>query len=439
MYEIKMPQLGQSVEEATVVEWLKQEGDLVKQGEPLCTVQTDKAEIEVESTVSGVVRKLLVAPDETVPVLTVIALVGDPDEPLPDLDKYRAAPAAAKAEAEPSAVAVRPKPGVVPLERPAEVGRVLVSPRARTRAKELRVDPRLASGTGPRGRVVEADVVAYAERLGAIKVTPTARRLAAAKGVDVTAVTGTGVGGKITKQDVGRAAERLTVSPEASVMPEGKRVPLTPMRRVIAERMTASKFAAPHYYITVEVDVTEIVARYRSGGLAFKPSYNDLVLAGTVKALREYPSVNARWDGDAVIELADVNLGVAVALPTGLIVPVLRRAQTLSLLEIHQGCRELTDKARTGKLVPDDYVGNTFTVSNLGAYGVDHFTAIINQPDSAILAVGQIKDRPVVIEDGIQIRPIMKLTLSSDHRVVDGAMAAQFMGRLKEILDTADL
>ncbi|MDQ1255543.1 MAG: hypothetical protein QG656_135, partial [Candidatus Hydrogenedentes bacterium] len=219
----------------------------------------------------------------------------------------------------------------------------------------------------------------------------------------------------------------------------GRRVPLTPMRRIIAKRMTESKFMAPHYYITVEIDMSLVIKNFRSGGLGFKPSYNDLVLGATVKALREYPAVNATWAGDAIIEMPDVNLGVAVALPTGLIVPVIRQAQNLSLEGLHKAARALTEKARAGKLLPDDYIGNTFTVSNLGVYGVDHFTAIINQPDSAILAVGQIKDRPVVVDGGIFVRPIMKMTLSSDHRVVDGALGAQFMGRLREILETADL
>lgn len=438
MHEIKMPQLGQSVEEAAVVEWLKREGDTVKEGEPLCTVQTDKAEIEVESTASGVVRKILLGPDIPVPVLSVIALVGEADEPLPDLSQYGVgAPGAEPApEAKPAQPAEAPAVAARPAATPAETGRPFISPRARARTEGLGIDPRVISGTGPRGRIIEADVAAYADRLAAIKVTPTAKRLAANQGVDLTTIRGTGPGGKITKEDVRKAA---AAAPAVTITPQGKRIPLTPMRSVIARRMSESKFSAPHYYITVEVDMSAAIEAYRSGGLPFRPSFNDLVLAATIKTLGEYPGVNATWDSDATIEVDDINLGVAVALPTGLIVPVLKKAQDLSLEGIHNAARELTEKARTGKLLPDDYTGNTFTVSNLGVYGVDHFTAIINQPDSAILAVGQMKDRPVVIDGGIHVRPIMKLTLSSDHRVVDGALAAQFMGRLKEILETADL
>jgi pyruvate dehydrogenase E2 component (dihydrolipoamide acetyltransferase) len=201
--------------------------------------------------------------------------------------------------------------------------------------------------------------------------------------------------------------------------------------------MAQSFYSAPHYYITVEVDMAEGAA-FRTTLKTFKPSYSDLLAYAVAKALREYPAVNARWAEDAVEEVGDVNLGLAVALPTGLIVPVIRQVQNKSLEGIHHESRALIDKARNGKLLPDDYVGNTFTISNLGVFGVDHFTAIINQPDSAILAVGTIKEKPVVIDGGIHVRPMMNLTLSSDHRVIDGAVAAQFMGRLREILENGE-
>ena len=215
-----------------------------------------------------------------------------------------------------------------------------------------------------------------------------------------------------------------------------ERIPLSQMRKIIAKRMSESKFSAPHYYITVEIDMS--AARdFRVGVTAYKLSYTDLVLRAVVNTLAEFPGVNARWAGDAIEQVEDVNLGIAVALPGGLIVPVIKQAQTLSLEQLAIQGRALIEKARTGKLLPDDFTGNTFTVSNLGPYGVDHFTGIINQPDSAILAVGQMKDRPVVIDGGICIRPVMKLTMSSDHRVIDGALAAQFMGRLKAIMEMA--
>jgi pyruvate dehydrogenase E2 component (dihydrolipoamide acetyltransferase) len=433
MHEIKMPQMGQSVEEASIVQWLKKEGERVEKGDPLASIQTDKAEIEIESPESGILRKIVVPADELVPVLTVIALIGEADEPLPAVGGSAPAPAAAPvAAATATATSASPAPAAPAVEAKAGAP---ASPRAKAKAKELGVDTARVAGSGVGGRVMEADVVAQASAAGSVRATPTAKRVAELQGVDLAQVAGTGARGKVMKDDVTRAAN----APAAPAAPAGnvKRTPLSPMRKIIAQRMAESKFSAPHYYVTIEVDMAAAVT-FRSAMATFKPSYNDLVMRATARALQKWPQVNVRWAGDAVEEVADINLAFAVALPTGLIVPVVRRAQDKSLQDISRECKELTEKARTGKLLPDDYQGNTFTISNLGGFGVDHFTAIINQPDSAILAVGQLKDRPVVIDGGIHIRPIMKLTLSSDHRIIDGALAAQFMGTLKQILETAD-
>ena len=428
MHEILLPKMGQTVEEAEIVQWFKQEGDLVEAGEPLFSIQTDKAEVECEATASGVLRKILVPAGQEVPVLTAVAYVGEADEAIPE--GAAAAPVAASTQAAAEAPADAPPAAPAPATPAAQQGdRAFVSPRARKAAQAQGVDPASIQGSGVLGRVLEKDVLAQ----GAVKASPTAKRVAQRDGVDLSQISGSGIGGKIMKADVlGGASPTPQAAPVQA--PEGAQ-PLTPMRRIIAERMCASKFQAPHYYVTVEVDMS--AAKAFRAGLAFKASYNDLVLAAAVKALRDYPAVNVQWAGDAIITKPDVNLGMAVALPTGLIVPVIPQAQNLSLEGLCAQTKLLAQKAQTGKLLPDDYMGNTFTVSNLGAFGVDHFTAIINQPDSAILAVGQMKDRPVVVNGGIFIRPIMKLTLSSDHRVVDGALAAQFMGRLKEILETA--
>ena len=436
MQEIVLPKMGQTVEEAEIVEWFKKEGDPVEEGEPIFSIQTDKAEVECESTASGVLRKILVEPGVLVPVLTVVGLVGEADEPLPDLAQY-AASSAAVAEAAPEVVpeaAAGAAPGIeAPASAPLEGG-AFVSPRARKAAREKGIDAGKLAGSGVMGRVMEADVLALAD----IKIAPTAKRMAANAGLDISGLQGTGAGGKITKADVAAAmAARPAAAPRPGVPPGVRRIPLTPMRRIIAERMSASKYAAPHYYITVEADMSGCKA-FRAGLTAFKASYNDLVLYATAQALLEFPAVNAQWAGDAIIEMPDINLGVAVALPTGLIVPVVKKAQDLSLEALCAATKELAEKAKNGKLLPDDYQGNTFTVTNLGVFGVDHFTAIINQPDSAIIAVGQMKDEVIVIDGGIHIRPMMKLTMSSDHRVVDGALAAQFMGRLKELLEAAE-
>jgi len=431
MHEVKMPQMGQSVEEASIVTWFKKEGERVQAGEPLFSIQTDKAEVECESPVSGVLRKILLEPDVIVPVMTVIALVGEADEPLPsDVPPCASvAPAPGRDMPEPPLL----ETALESRKAAGDAGRAFVSPRARKKAEEIGVDAKMARGTGAQGRVIEADIVAYAATVSEKRVTPTARRMAQAAGVDIAVLEGTGVRGKVTKADVAAAVSRPDAAPKLAPIESVKRIPLTPMRRIIAKRMSESKFSAPHYYMTVEVDMS--AAKAFRAQTTYKPSFNDLVLRATILALRDYPAVNARWAGDAIEQVADINLGVPVALPGGLIVPVLKQAQDMTLEEICGACKVLADKARTGKLLPDDFAGNTFTVSNLGPFGVDNFTAIINQPDSAILAVGQMKDRPVAIDGGLCIRPIMKMTLSSDHRVVDGALAAQFMGRLKEILE----
>ena len=431
MHEILLPKMGNSVEDAEIVTWFKSEGDTVQEGDPLFSIQTDKAEVECECTASGVLRKILVPAGVEVPVLTVVALVGAADEALPEgVGGASPAPAAASAPAAQTAPAAA-VPAAVPAAAVTAVGDAKASPRARKLAEEKGVDLGAVAGSGPGGRVLSEDVAAAAAAQGSVKATPVARRVAENAGVDLRGVSGTGIGGKIMKDDV-LQAKAAPAAPAPA--PGAQRAPLTPMRRIIAQRMCESKFAAPHYYVTVEVDMLA-AKQFRAGNKAFKASFNDLVLFAAARALREFPQVNARWCGDAIEQVPDVNLGVAVALPTGLIVPVIRQAQLLSLEGLCAAAKSLATKAQTGRLLPDDYTGNTFTVSNLGAFGVDQFTAIINQPDSAILAVGQIKDRVVAIDGGIHIRPIMKLTLSSDHRVIDGSVAAQFMGRLKALLE----
>lgn len=449
MHEIKLPQLGQSVEEAEITQWLKKEGDTIALGEPIFTIQTDKAEIECESTAAGVLRKIIIAEGVEVPVLTVVALVGDANEALPDgVGAPAAAAVAAAAPAPVAASAPAPAPVVTPAASggstpPAapQAGGSAMSPRARSTADRLHIDSSFVAGTGPEGRVIEEDVLAYDQKRGAVRSTPTARKVAREHGIDITAVAPGGATGRVEKADVLAAASAApsaaATAPVSLPATTGERVPLTPMRKIIAQRMVESKFGAPHFYITVEVDMKEAVA-FRGALPNFKPSFNDLVMRAATRSIQAFPAVNAKWLGDAIEMRGGINLGFAVALPAGLIVPVVKDIQNKSLQDISRECKALVEKAKTGKLTPDDYQGNTFTVSNLGAFGVDHFTAIINQPDSAILAIGQIKDRAVVIDGGIQVRPIMKLTLSSDHRVIDGAVAAQFMGHLKTLLETAD-
>jgi pyruvate dehydrogenase E2 component (dihydrolipoamide acetyltransferase) len=263
-----------------------------------------------------------------------------------------------------------------------------MSPRARSTADRLHIDSAFVVGTGPEGRVIEEDVLAYDQKRGAVRSTPTARKVAREHGIDITAVPPGGATGRVEKADVLAAASstptvQSSVSTPAAAAPvslpatTGERVALTPMRKIIAQRMVESKFGAPHFYITVEVDMKESVA-FRSALPNFKPSFNDLVMRAATRAIQAFPTVNAKWLGDAIEMRGGINLGFAVALPAGLIVPVVKDIQNKSLQDISRECKALVEKAKTGKLTPDDYQGNTFTVSNLGAFGVDHFTAIIN-------------------------------------------------------------
>lgn len=446
MHEIKLPQLGQTVEEATITQWLKKEGDTVAVGDVLFTVQTDKAEIECESTATGTLRKILVGEGEEAPVLTVVALVGEANEALPEGVPAASAPVKQEAAAAASAPSAQAAPAPVAHALVASVA-AGISPRAKKVAEARGLDTAAIAGTGPNGRVIEADVLAAlaahpaaighqpnAAALASLQTLrpggPTARRLAREAGVDLNAWSPAPAEASSSKQSMASMASMSSTKKPG-------RYPLTPMRRIIATRMAESKFNAPHFYVTVEVDM-KAAAAFRAQAQGFKPSFNDLIVQAVAKALRAWPQVNARWLGDAVEVVQEVNIGVAVALEDGLIVPVVRNADTLTLQEISEAAKKLAEKARTNKLLPDDYSGSTFTISNLGAFGVDHFTAIINQPDSAILAVGRIADQVVAIDGGIQIRPRMKMTLSSDHRVIDGAVAAQFMAKVKALLEAAD-
>ena len=442
MEEIKLPQLGQSVEEASIVQWFKKEGDTIQQGDLLFSIQTDKAEIEYESPVEGTLRKILVQEDIEVPVLTVVALVGKPEEPLPDLSSYtvstHSSSNSAKEEKEPAGKDVTsvPSPSSTPVPLSIEQRtyeekrRHIASPRARRKAESLQINPEVVSGSGPRNRVLSSDIEAYEERLRAIRITPTARRIAMDSGIDITQLQGTGEHGRITKEDVLRAKESLPSLEE-------RVTPLSPMRRIIASRMVESKFSAPHYYITMEIDMKKAID-FRETQKEFRPSFNDIILYAVSRGLARFPQVNASWEDNSIREHGHIHVGFAVALPAGLVVPVIRNIHTMTLEQIHQEATRLVEKARSNTLTPDEFTGSTFTVSNLGAFGVEQFTAIINQPNSAILAIGCIKDRVVVKDGGIHIRPIMKMTLSSDHRVIDGAVAAQFMSVLRDILETGN-
>jgi len=431
--QVFMPKLGQTMEEATVERWHKKEGDPVKKGDVLLEITTDKATLEVESYATGVMRKILAEAGQVLPVNAILALVGEPDDPLPDnLDELVAA-TTGKKEAVPAAAATPQETAATqaPAVAPPPAGKILVSPRARKKAKAEKVPLQVLRGSGPNGRIVEKDIGDYLNRRKAAKVTPAALAVAYERGVDVTALKGTGPGDKITKEDV-LAAPVVTAAAAAA-----KRIELSAMRRIVAERMTQSKREAPHFYLMMAIDMTAASAlrkRLNDKGPT-RIGFHDLIIRACAKGLAEHPAMNVSWAGDAINQRGEINVGLAVSLDEGLMVPVVRNADRLGLREVAQESKRLIDRARSKKLTPDEYEGGCLTISNLGMYDVDNFLAVINPGESGILGIGRIAEKPVVIDGGIHIRSVMNAVLSADHRSVDGAIAAAFLKTVKDILE----
>jgi len=433
VHEVFLPKLGQTMEEGTIIEWLKKEGDPVKRGDLLFTFESDKATLEVEATARGFLRKILVPVGETVPVLTAVALITrTADE---EIEGYEVE--GSKVQVEAQDLALEPaalQPAILEPEtlHPA-TGRIFASPRARKVAREKEVNLALVAGTGPNGRIVERDVLAYLTLRP--KVTPMALKAAEAFDVDIATVSGTGVSGRVMKADVAAAAQAAAVWAEV--------VPLKGLRRIIAERMAASVHTAARVTLVTEADATAFVeARERlkatvADEWGFAPGYNDLLGIIVARALREFPYMNARLsaDGQAIERLPAVNLGMAVDTERGLLVLVIRDADQKGLRAFGTEFRALVERARVGKATPEDLTGGTFTVTNLGMHEIDAFTPIINLPEAAILGVGRIQPKPVVREGEIVVRQMWTLSLVFDHRVVDGAPAARFLQRIKQLVE----
>jgi pyruvate dehydrogenase E2 component (dihydrolipoamide acetyltransferase) len=420
--KVVLAKLSPTMEEGTIVKWSKQEGDAVKVGDVLAEIETDKANMEMEALGPGVLRKVLVPAGGKAPVGALIGVIADPNEDIAPLlaEAAAAAPPAPAAAATP-APAPPPSAPPTPAPKPAEAP---VAP----------AHPAPASAAAPGGRV---------------KASPLARAIAAQRNVPLSAVAGTGPGGRIVKRDVegyvaappapafraASAAARPAI-PVPSV-PPGTAIPLSSMRRTIARRLAESMYTAPHFYVTVEIDMDAAVSLREQLVRAedVKVSYNDLVLKACAKALTRFPTVNASWTGEAIQTHAEVHLGVAVSLAEGLITPVVRNADRKHVVEISREVKDLASRARERKLKPEEFMGSTFTVSNLGMFDVTEFTAIINPPESCILAVGAVRKVPVVEGDQLTVGHRMKVTLSSDHRVVDGALAAQFLAEVRRLLE----
>ncbi len=388
-----MPKLGETMGRGKIAKWLKKEGERVERGEPLLEIETDKTTLEVEARGHGILRKILAQEGEVVPITKTIAYIAEEGETLPEEATVKTPPAA-------------------------------------TEAQEVEEKPK-------------------AEAAARARASPVARKIAEEKGVDLTRVRGTGPGGRITKDDVLRylaSAPAVPAAPTAveavtGAIPEFQTVPMSSMRRVIARKMTDSKARIPHFYISTEVDMTEAAKMRESlipaveARAGVRLSITDLLIKAVATALEEFPQLNATYDGENIRLLRDVNIGIAVGLDEGLIVPVLRRANRMDLVQIASEASRLITKAREKRLREDEFVGGTFTISNLGAFNVDSFTAIINPPETAILAVGTIREKPAVVDGRIEIRKMMNVTLSADHRVVDGLIAARFLQKVKTLLE----
>ena len=391
-----MPKLGLTMTEGTIEKWLKQEGDRVQKGEPLVEIITEKINFQNESPASGVLRKILHHEGEVVPVTMPIAIIAEEGEAMEEFEEVRR-------EIPPEGpipTAVQPQK-----ERKESPERIFASPLAKKIAREKGIDLFSLKGSGPRGRIVQADVL------------------------------------KATEKGVVRQA----VSPQPEASPAGKLIPLKGIRKIIAKRMTESFQNIPHFYLSLEVDMSsclkllEELREEVEKRTNVKLTLTDLLVKAAATALREHPTINSRIEGEQIRLLEEINIGVAIALEDGLIVPVIRHADQNSLIEIALTLRDLTKRAREGKLSLEDVGGGTFTLSNMGMLGIDKFNPIINPPECSILGVGRTVEKAVVHNREIKIKPMAWFNLSSDHRIVDGATAARFLNHIMKLIENPAL
>jgi pyruvate dehydrogenase E2 component (dihydrolipoamide acetyltransferase) len=424
--KVHMEALSPTMEEGQVVRWLKAEGDRVSPGEVLAEIETDKATMELSARGEGLLRKILKREGETAPVGAVIAVIGDAEEDISALvgggdgGGTKAAPTKAAA---PKAPAAEP-----PATQPA--------------APKSKSDAKLETLPAPPAAVPPPPAAPRTEDGGRLRASPLARRLAADAGVELSGIQGSGPGGRIVKRDVEAAAPRGPAAARAAAPPEAEfeEIKLSQMRKTIARRLAESLGPVPHFFLTIEVDMERAQqARARINALlearGEKISLNDLIIRAVAGALGQHPAVNAAWHGDHIRRYRAAHIGVAVAIEDGLITPVIRDADRKGVAEIAREVRDLAGRAREKKLKPEEYTGATFSISNLGMFGIHEFTAVINPPEGGILAVGQVEEVPVVMSGQVVVRPRMKATMSCDHRVIDGATGARFLQTLKVMLE----
>ena len=421
--------------EGIVAKWNKNDGDWVEKDEEIAVVMTKKITYKIKAPESGVLR-IIVREKETRPVNAVLAFITALGEAVPEIEDT--APAAAAA----AVTTAAPTPAASPT---AKSGFVLASPAARRLAKEKDIDLAPVKGTGPDGMVTEGDVTRFVEEIAQAAVPPevlatsAARKLAGQLGLKLTEIPGTGIGGRITEQDVlafeAQAQIPAAAEPTEAAEPAVRVIPFAGMRQAIADHMVQSLHNMAQLTMMVEVDMTELVKLREQVKADFDVTYTDFLVRAVAGTLKRHPIMNATLIGDEIHQLESVHIGVAVALQDGLIVPVVRDADKKTVREIAREVRRLAEGARDGTLSVDEVTGGTFTITNLGTYGIDGFTPIINSPEAAIMGVGRIVERVVVHDDQIARRKMMVLSLTIDHRLIDGATGAEFMQSLKELLE----
>ena len=438
-----MPQMGYDMHEGKVVRWLKKEGEEVIRGEVIAEIETDKATVDYEAYTGGVMAKIVAEVGATIPVGQLIAVITAPGEAIPE-DILTDAAVAASADSPAPATVEAPAPAA---DAAADDGEVRASPLARRLANERGIDLSTLNGTGPGGRITEADIpeqgAPAAAVNGYVKASPLAKRLARERGIDLATLTGTGPGGRITEVDVPEhappAPAPVSNGGAAPAALTSESVELSRMRQAIARVTVDSKREAPHFYVAVDIDMTKAMSFRRDLNDELdtekRVSVNDFIVKASAIAIGRHPKFNSFFRDDHLQMNASINVGIAIALESGLIVPGINACESKTLVEIAVASRDLVARANSGTLRNDEYSGTTFSVSNLGMFDIESFTAIIFPPHAAVLAVGTVKEQPVVRDGELAVAQIMKTTLSTDHRVADGAEAAQFLVEIKKLLE----
>ena len=450
--KVVMEALSPTMEEGRLVKWNKNEGDAVKSGDVLAEVETDKAVMELVARGDGVLRKRLANEGDASPVGTLLAVIANPDE---NIDSIIGSAASAAPAAAPAASAATTAQSSVPQSPPKSQGEASTPPPQKAApqggappsaappgAPQRSAPPRPPGPpAAPRGNGTARPGAPPAG--GRQRTSPLARRLASEKGIQLGGIQGSGPGGRIVKRDIENAkatggAGRSAAAERLAVEGDFKDVPLTQIRKTIARRLAESNGPVPTFFLTAEFDATraaEMRTQLTEMGDQYKVSFNDIVIKAVALALAEHPEVNAHWLNDKIRHFNRIHVAMAVAVEDGLITPVLFDADRLSLWEISEKARDLAKRARDRKLMPEEYTGATFTVSNLGMFGIDQFTAIINPPEAGILAIGGVEEKPVVVDGALEVRQRMRVTMSCDHRAVDGATGAKFLQTVRAYIE----